>query len=456
MTMMYRPRLHFSPRSGWMNDPNGLLFVDGLYHLFFQHDPDSIEHGPMHWGHAISRDLVEWRELPVALYPGELGTCYSGSAVEDEAGEISLFYTAHRLTKDGADFQTQCMVRTNRDLTRFDHHNDNPVIDNPGLVAFRDPKVFWHAPTSRWVMVVTHGRSIGIYSSGDLIDWKFESEFGQEHWRETDVVWECPDLIALPDAHGKTHWVLLVSIYSGAYGSGSGTFYFLGNFDGARFSAVEGKHDRLWLDFGRDCYAAQSFFDRSNDHATIMAWVSNWNYARQTPTEEFRGVMSLPRNLTLRVTSQGLRLHQTLSSTVQAHFNQSPDESGTFCRKITLDLSYGQATEITLFGEDVPHFRVTKSFTGSVVIHTARQRIDGLPDFSHAYDIEFTPAQNGPVELDLYVDQGVVELVANDGLVWVTNLFFPENPAGTISINMVRHMPASMHSENINRAKCIA
>ena len=163
-----------------MNDPNGLIKVDGVYHLFFQHDPGSINHGPMHWGHACSTDLVTWRELPVALYPNELGTCFSGTAVEGADGEIKLFYTAHRRIDD-QDYQVQCLVHADQSLTTFRFDAANPVLDNPGLVCFRDPKVLWHEASKRWVMAVTHGQSVGFYSSQEPIGWHFESSFGEGH-----------------------------------------------------------------------------------------------------------------------------------------------------------------------------------------------------------------------------------------------------------------------------------
>lgn len=199
----YRPALHFSPRAGWMNDPNGLIQIGGVWHLFYQHEPHSTVHGPMHWGHASSRDLTNWTEHPIALYPDALGTCFSGSAIETATGEIKLFYTAHRTLPDGSDFQVQCVVHTDRNLALFTPDQHNPVIDNPGLAAFRDPKALWHEQSGRWIMVLTHGQSVGIYSSVDLANWRFESTFGEADGKHGKGPWECPDLLPLPTPDGS-------------------------------------------------------------------------------------------------------------------------------------------------------------------------------------------------------------------------------------------------------------
>lgn len=211
-----------------MNDPNGLVEIDGQYHAFFQHNPDDTVHGPMHWGHAVSDDLVQWQELEIALYPDANGQCFSGSAVPLPDGQIALFYTAH-LDRDGKDaLQTQCLVRVNHKLNQFVREPANPVLDNAQeLIEFRDPKVLRHEPSDAWVMTVTQGRHLGIYRSNDLINWQFASEFGQGLDASGDGVWECPDLIELAHADGRTRWVMIVGVWSGTPGGGSGTQYFL-------------------------------------------------------------------------------------------------------------------------------------------------------------------------------------------------------------------------------------
>lgn len=430
MSEKYRPNLHFAPKTGWMNDPNGMLLVDGTYHLFFQHDPDSIHHGPMHWGHAVSRDLVNWDELPIALYPDSLGTCFSGSAIETASGEIKLLYTAHRRDAEERDFQTQCLVDVDRTLTSFTARSGNPVLDNPGIEAFRDPKVIWHEGTQRWIMVLTLGRAIGFYASEDLVDWSHESTF-EGQGRQGNGVWECPDLVALTAPDGRNLWVLIVSLSTDAYGPGSGTQYFVGDFDGFTFTNANPADTELWLDYGRDHYAVQTFFDRSGGDPIAMAWGSNWAYARQTPTEQFRGLMTLPRILQLVETPDGFRLAQSVPAQVRAAFAQTV-LLGTFHQSISFDLALGQTGTITLFGETAPHYLVTRTSPDTVRLQTNRADHPGLNGFGHAYAVDLPyPAQGGLI-MDLYVDRGLVELSTEDGLVWLTNLFYPTHPEGPL------------------------
>jgi fructan beta-fructosidase len=413
-----------------MNDPNGLALVDGTYHLFFQHDPASTKHGPMHWGHARSTDLVHWEEMSIALYPDELGTCFSGSAIETSEGEVKLFYTAHQKTADDRDYQTQCLVHADRTLTRFRPDPANAIIDNPGLECFRDPKVIWHQSTERWIMAVTLGQSIGFYASTDLVNWTFESVFGEGEGRHSEHPWECPDLFPLRAPDGSEHWVLVVGIATGSLAPGSGTQYFVGQFDGYQFRNANPAQTELWLDYGRDYYAAQSFFDRTLSIPIIMAWASNWAYARQTPTEAFRGVMSLPRQLHLVQTPAGLRLSQSIPASVRDRFEDAAPNSGTYRKDIVVTLALGQTTSVRLFGEEEPHFIIERHDQTRASIRTLRRPIAGMPDFEHDYAVDLVCPSNGCLQFQFYVDRGLVELGTADGLVWITNLFFPIEPEG--------------------------
>ncbi len=430
----YRPALHFSPRFGWLNDPNGLIYVDGEWHLFYQHEPQNTVHGPMHWGHASSSDLVKWTEHPIALYPNELGTCYSGSAIETPSGDIKLFYTAHRTTSDGADYQVQCLVHADRALMHFESDLGNPVVENPGLEVFRDPKVFWHEASGRWIMVVTHGRSIGFRSSVDLVHWQLESTFGERHRPRGAGPWECPDLIPLIKTDGTARWVLIVGVGTDSDADGSGTQYFVGDFDGRHFVSENGPETTLWVDHGRDYYAAQSFF--GGPEKTTIAWASNWQYARNTPTTAFRGVMTLPRQLSLAETPEGSRLRQVVPSSVVEAFDgaelgESP-RSGTY--RVTTRLSFDDTDSqgVALFGEVEPQFVFSLSRNGNIVIRSNRSAMADLPNFAHDRKIEL-PA-DGPLDLEIFVDNGLVELNIGDGLVWMTNLYFPTNPYGGLRL----------------------
>lgn len=427
MTEKFRPNLHFSPRAGWMNDPNGMIRVDGTWHLFFQYDPDSTVHGPMHWGHATSTDLADWAEQPVALYPTPLGTCFSGSAIETAKGEIKLFYTAHSRTPAGEDHQVQCLVHADRAMGRFEADPANPVVANPGLTAFRDPKVIWHAPTGRWIMLVTEGQSIGFYGSDDLERWTHLSSFGQAHGRHSPGPWECPDMVPLAAPDGRTVWVLIVGLNPGGYAPGSGTQYFIGWFDGTHFTNDNPPATELWLDYGRDYYAAQTFFERDgHGPPTAIAWASNWLYARQTPTQAFRGVMSLPRELRLVATPDGLRVAARVPPAVQQAFAAARPGTGRIA--LTADLAVGEERAITLFGERRPHFIVRRDTGARGSIRTLRGEMAGLDQFGHDYAVPLPWPAGGALDIVLFLDRGLAELSAADGLVWITNLFYPANP----------------------------
>jgi len=431
MTEKFRPNLHFSPRRGWMNDPNGMIRVGDVWHLFYQHDPASTEHGLMHWGHATSTDLVHWSEQPVALFPDDLGTCFSGSAVETDAG-VKLFYTAHSRTADGEDYQVQCLVHADADLRRFAGDAANPVIPNPGLAAFRDPKVIWHQASGKWVMLVTEGQCVGFYGSSDLRDWTYLSSFGEAHGRHSEGPWECPDMVPLAAPNGETVWVLIIGLNPGGYAPGSGTQYFLGHFDGTHFTNANPPETELWLDYGRDYYAAQTFFERGGTATpTAIAWASNWLYARQTKTKAFRGVMSLPRELRLVETPDGLRVAALAPISAQSSFDAGT-LAGTSRVSRIADLAPGEQLAIRLFGESKPHFIVQRESVDRGSIRTIRQDIDGMDGFGHDYAVDLPWPATGELDLTLFIDRGLVELSAADGLVWITNLFFPADPEAPV------------------------
>lgn len=426
MSEKYRPKLHFSPARGWMNDPNGMLHVDGTYHLFFQHDPDSTKHGPMHWGHASSTDLVNWQEHPIALYPDAEGTCFSGSAVETDAGELKLFYTAHQRDADGQDFQRQMLVHANRALDTFEREPSNPIVDNPGLVCFRDPKVVWDERSGRWIMVITHGQTIGFYASSDLVAWDHLSEFGEGQGKHGPGPWECPDLIRLVAPDGQAHWVLIVSIGADAMGPGTGVQYFIGYFDGQRFINANAPDCVLWLDSGRDNYATQTFFSRSGGAPIAMSWSGNGIYAQHTPTEAFRGVMTLPRALSLVETADGLRVAAHLPDSVAARFGEGlVDGVGRIVMRF--DLPVGETEALTLFGEDEPQYIIRRTTEDLGTIRTIRGERPGMRKYEHDYEIP-VPWSAGGLDVTLYIDRGFVEMAAASGQVWVTNLFYPDDP----------------------------
>jgi fructan beta-fructosidase len=315
MTAMARPAIHFTPESGWLNDPNGLVYYAGEYHLFYQYVPDIGGAGAAKsWGHAVSTDLVAWEHLPVALVLDELGAIWSGSAVVDPHDSSGFFDGGSGLValfthwRDGVQAQSLAYSRDRgRTWTKYE---GNPVIAAPELRVFRDPKVCWHAPTGRWVMVVTIGQSVRFYASPDLRAWRATGEFGAGHGSQGGV-WECPDLFPLPieGADGAERWVLLVSLNGP---EGSWMEYFVGDFDGETFESAHPAGTVLPFDRGRDYYAAISWSDvpPEDGRRLTIGWMSNWRYARDLPTTPWRGALTVPRALALRQTPAGPRIVQ--------------------------------------------------------------------------------------------------------------------------------------------------
>lgn len=282
-------------------------------------------------------------------------------------------------------------------------------------------------------MVLTHGQSVGIRSSDDLHHWWLESIFGQEEGCHGEGPWECPDLFQLTAPDGTSRWVLIVGIAADAYGGGSGTQYFVGNFDGRCFVNDNAPETVLWADYGRDYYAAQSFSGAGE--VITIAWVSNWQYARETPTQGFRGSLSLPRRLSLVETPDGIRLHQAVDPLVAQAFEtvttgMVPLE-GTYRTRVRFELATFRPLAIALFGERSPHIVITPIGEKAARVRTSRRSIDGMPSFSHDYSVDVTG--EAAIDIDIFVDNGLVEFSAG-GLVWITNLYFPSDPAGRIQV----------------------
>lgn len=445
-----RPQFHFSPKSGWINDPNGAIRVDGVYHLFYQANPNGIVHGPMHWGHATSTDLAVWAEQPIALYPEASGQCFSGSAVLAGDGAVApefgasdgvlLFYTAHR---DGApSIEDQAVAVADRGMTRFTKFAGNPVLPTPGPQDFRDPKVIWHAATQRWIMVVTHGQSIGFYSSPDALSWQFESEFseGRHDPAPNPGPWECPDLFPMTvQGSGETAWILVVGLGRGHISGGSGTQYFVGDFDGHTFRNRNAADVELFMDWGRDYYAAQSFSGLAGEDPLAIAWMSNWMYANHTPSEGFRGSMNLPRRLQLVDGPEGLRLVQYVDPSAARHF---PELDGTVPHSAVYRLQHrwdapaGGRLTLSLFDETDPVLIVERKGGNAYEVTFLRKGHPGIDAArSYASRFSFEAVVEGPFDLDVFVDNGLVEIGCAGGRHWVSNLYFPADPAGVVTIS---------------------
>tara|TARA_R110002050_G_scaffold116847_2_gene233382 strand:- start:25811 stop:27439 length:1629 start_codon:yes stop_codon:yes gene_type:complete len=330
---MYRPNYHFSPKKGWMNDPNGMFFYNGYYHLYFQHYPDDNKWGPMHWGHATSTDMITWKEQPIALYPDELGYIFSGSAVVDIAntsgfgkdGKVPIvaMFTYHDMKKEKAkktDVESQAIAFSLDEGLTWTKYEGNPVIANPGIRDFRDPKVSWDAIHNKWVMVLAAQNKTMFYGSKDLKTWELLSDFGGNFDKAIGThggVWECPDLFPLPvEGTDEVKWVHLVSINPGGPNGGSATQYFIGDFDGTTFTMDDDFEAKLlddhdfWIDFGKDNYAGVTFSNLSSGKGGkfLMGWMSNWEYANIVPTEAWRSAMTISREIKLIESEKSYRI----------------------------------------------------------------------------------------------------------------------------------------------------
>ena len=470
----HRPQLHFSPKEKWMNDPNGMVYFEGEYHLFYQYYPDSTVWGPMHWGHAISKDLVHWEHLPIALYPDSLGYIFSGSAVvdwkntsgfgsEDKPPLIAIF-TYHDIEGERAKtstFQSQAIAYSNDKGRTWTKYEGNPVIPNPGIRDFRDPKVIWDVKSEQWVMVFAAQNQVKIYGSKDLKEWEHLSDFGQEYGSHAGV-WECPDLFPLHlEEEDKTYWVLLLSINPGGPNGGSATQYFIGDFDGKQFilddrfqsqviKMESGEEQAVWLDYGRDNYAGVTWSDipEEDGRRIFIGWMSNWDYARLVPTEAWRSAMTLPRNLSLYATDAGPRIRQTwvkevdklkietktlTNRTVEDTINLLTNTPGSAIEaRLKLQLKSISAG-ITSFGIILVNDQEDYYTLGYDV---SKQQFfsDRTSAGDHSFSDKFASAiHTAPYKLagedmdfDIIIDRSSVELLAANGAVALTDLVFPK------------------------------
>ncbi|MEZ0333678.1 MAG: glycoside hydrolase family 32 protein [Gemmatimonadales bacterium] len=448
-TEPYRPVYHFTPARNWMNDPNGLVWSDGEWHLFYQYNPFGDTWGHMSWGHAVSRDLIRWNHLPVAI-PEENGImAFSGSAVVDH-GNTSGFgtrdrpplvaiFTGHREGRQ--DQRLAWSIDSGRTWTRL----SRPVLDL-GTADFRDPKVFWYGPGKHWVMSVAlpAEHRIAFYSSPDLRRWKRTGTFGPAG--AVGGVWECPDLFTLPIEGGDSSWVLVVNLNPGNPVGGSGTQYFTGEFDGARFVA-DGETTTRWADFGPDFYAAVSWSDvpATDGRRVWIGWMSNWLYGQAVPTSPWRSAMSVPRELGLRRTPAGLQLVQRPVAELARLRRGAPEEfaggsladasewleargalpealdlsltfSGPWRSPVSLDVTSGERDRTTVTVDAAKgELTVDRRESGKVDFH---------PAFAARHVAPIRPVGD-TVRLRVLLDASSIEVFAQDGESVLTELIFP-------------------------------
>lgn len=453
----HRPKFHFSPAAEWMNDPNGLVYFNGEYHLFYQHHPYGTGMGSMHWGHAVSRDLMTWEQLPVALAPDENGMIFSGSAVVDwndttgffggKPGLIAIF--THHNDSGLTQKQTQSIAYSEDSGRTWIKYEGNPVITSDNYHDFRDPKVFWHEETKQWVMVLACGQTICLYHSPNLIEWTFGSEFG-EGIGSHDGVWECPDLFALPVDGDRTKlkWVLFVSIGAEPdIKEGSRTQYFTGHFDGRTFVPDEASQTIRWLDYGRDNYAGVCWSDipEEDGRRIYIGWMSNWKYANKTPTDGWRGAMTIPRELTLESRNGEAVLIQRPVLELEKIRTPLIELEGGTVNELNLLLKDQQletyeivaefelAQDIDSFGFKLRTSELEETVAGysvkDSVIFVNRTR-SGVVDFHKNFagiHQAVLPSDLQCLQLRLIVDRSSVEVFANDGLAVITDLIFPSS-----------------------------
>ena len=425
----YRPSFHFSPAKNWTNDPCGLYYKDGQYHLFFQFNPFGDLWGHMSWGHAVSTDLVHWKELPVAIPESDGVMIFTGSSVVEPSGRVASIYTGHQPTKPPHQNQN---IAWSSDGLHWSKDPSNPILDiGPNVTDFRDPKVFWHEPTKRWVMVVMLPREhkAQFYASTDLKKWTHLSDYGPAGVNGNE--WECPDFYELPvDGNAKnTRWVLKVGISREHIAGGSGEQYFIGKFDGTKFINDNPASKVMWLDYGPDCYCEFSF---SNTPAIAgkraVGWMSNWIYAEKIPTSPWRGQMTMPRQFSLKTTADGIRLFQAPPSEFAKLRGARLDAASPhdiFEMKAKVSMGSDKSAEWTMMDGFKIGYDAVKN-----ELYVDRTRA-GNTSFSPKFPGRYTaPLKlNGrPLELDVFVDRMSVEVFAMNGEIVFTSLVFPVKP----------------------------
>ena len=435
-----------------MNDPNGLVYHNGEYHLFYQYNPFGIRWGHMSWGHAVSTDLVHWEHLPVALFEEDGVMIFSGSAVVDHQNTsgfgstanppLVAIYTGHTETN-----QSQHIAYSLDDGRTWTKYEGNPVIDL-GMKDFRDPKVIWHDETDQWIMTVTLpvDRQVAFFASSNLIDWEETGRFGPAG--SIGGIWECPDLFRLPveNSPGEYRWVLYQNLGSESVAGGSGAQYFVGTFDGSTFIPEHPNSDILWADYGKDFYAAVTYSDipEQDGRRILHGWVNNWEYAQDIPTDPWRSAQSIPRALSLRQTAEGIRLVQrpveelttlrrnqlSLKNLPLAAVNEQGLSGNQVELKVAFDLPESGFVEIELlksqdqqttlrFDIDRQELQMDRTGSGHVDFHEAFPAVTVAP----------LSTSDNRLDLHIFIDQSIIEVFAEDGLLAMTNQVFPSEEA---------------------------
>jgi fructan beta-fructosidase len=491
----YRPAYHFSPQKAWMNDPNGLIYYKGVYHLFYQYYPDGNTWGPMHWGHAVSRDMVHWVDKPIALSPDEHGMIFSGSAVVDwnntsglgarKTPPLVAIFTANNdnYEQDGLqEHQNEALAYSTDGGETWTKYKGNPVLRAPaGKPDFRDPKVRWNEATKSWVMTLAVGDHTEFYGSPDLKTWTYLSQFGAGLGAHGGV-WECPDLFPIKVAEtGKTKWVLLQSLNPGGPNGGSGTQYFVGDFNGktfkldSKFAAQLKAQGARWIDWGSDNYAGVTWSDipKRDGRVLSIAWMSNWDYAEAVPTTVWRSAMTLPRELTLHVDAAGYSLrsqpvaelktlwgprHVTPPQIVSDRLQATVPAGAVTQSETTVEFPLppqGTKAYLEFSNAEGDIYRI--GYDGDHGYFSDRRK-SGVTEFSDKFAnaIHTAPriSQADNVKMRVFMDRDSVEMFADDGASVMTESLFPREPYTKVTF-VVNGVPVSLSELAVREIKSI-
>jgi fructan beta-fructosidase len=427
----HRPVFHHSPAYGWMNDPNGMFYKDGVWNLYFQHNPYGSQWENMTWGHSTSTDLVHWTFQGEAIEPDALGTVFSGSAVVDKdntAGfgkdAIVAMYTS------AGENQTQSLAYSTDGGKTFCKYVDNPVITS-NVPDFRDPHMFWHEDTKKWIVILAAGQQMNIYSSSDLKQWTYESSFGAEYGSHAGV-WECPDLMKLKvRGTDKEKWMLICNINPGNPAGGSATQYFVGTFDGHKFTCESKPEATKWMDYGKDHYATVTFDNAPDGRHVALAWMSNWQYAPVVPTKQYRAANSIPRDLGL------------FEYNGETYCSVIPSREITAARSKKATKTLGENCEmvVTLKGDATITLSNDKGEKVVMAYDAASETFEmdrtksGLTDFSNEFPVVTKAPTYGKLsQLRIFIDKSSIEAIDAEGKMAMTNTVFPTVPYSKVTV----------------------
>lgn len=427
----YRPIYHHTPAYGWMNDPNGMFYKDGVWNLYFQHNPYGSQWENMTWGHSTSTDLVHWKYEGDAVEPDALGTVFSGSAVVDMEntsgfgkGAVIALYTS------AGESQTQSLVYSTDNGKTFHKYEGNPVITS-NVPDFRDPHVFWNEDIKKWNMILAAGQHMEIYSSDNLKDWKYESSFGEMYGNHGGV-WECPDLMKMKvRGTDKEKWMLICNINPGGPFGGSATQYFVGDFDGHKFTCESKPEVTKWMDYGKDHYATVTFDNAPEGRRVAIAWMSNWQYANQVPTQQYRSGNSIPRDLGLFEYKGETYCSVVPSPEMTAARSKKAGKKLTESCEMVVNLK-GNAT-ITLSNDKGE--KVVMNYDAKAETFSMDRTKSGKVDFSKDFAaVTKAPTYGKISQLRIFIDKSSIEALDADGKMSMTNLVFPSKPYNKVTV----------------------